>query len=234
MRVRKVLRWSMVAAALLVVPPAGYVYWVGQVRHNFGTPEPGRLYRSGQMPAGSLAEAVRAHGIKTVLNLRGANPGRAWYRGEFAASRGAGATQVDLSMSSCEWLSRDQLRTLIGVLDTSEYPMLVHCQFGSERTGLACAVATLLRPGATLDDARSAFSLRHLFLPVKDGKVMADHLEEYARWLAGRRLGHTPSRFREWAATDYRPHSPNRDEWPYNPIPLVVRTPPDPAAPARR
>jgi len=233
MRVRRVLRRSAVVVLAAVLPPAGYVGWV-EYCHNFGALEPGRIYRSGQMPAASLAAAVRAHGIRTVLNLRGANPDRGWYRAERAASNGAGATQVDLSISSCEWLSRDQLRALIRVLDTGEPPILVHCQFGSERTGLASAVATLLRPGATLDDARGAFSLRYLFLPYKDGKVMAEHVEEYARWLAERRVAHTPERFRGWAEVDYRPHSPNREEWPYNPIPLVVVTPPVGGAPLRR
>ena len=95
-------------------------------------------------------ERLREHRIKTVLNLRGSNLGDAWYRDEVAATNHAGATQVDVAMSSCVWMSRAQLRALIGRLMTAEYPMLIHCAWGSERTGLVSAFAELLRPGGTL------------------------------------------------------------------------------------
>ena len=61
--------------------------------------------------------------------------------------------------------------------------MLIHCAWGSERTGLVSAFAELLRPGSTLDDARAQFSLGYLFVRLGDGKVMAEHLDQYESWL---------------------------------------------------
>jgi protein tyrosine/serine phosphatase len=87
------------------------------VSDNFGVVEPGELYRSGQMKAASLARALGEHRIRTVLNLRGSHPESAWYRDERAASIGAGATQVDIPLSSCEWMSRAQARALLEVLE---------------------------------------------------------------------------------------------------------------------
>ena len=122
-----------------------YVAW-DQANHNFGEVQPGRIYRSGQMPASALARTIRDHEIKTVLNLRGSNKD-GWYSAERKATLDAGATQIDIAMSSCIWMSRAQLRTVIETLDTAEYPMLIHCQWGAERTGLVSAFAELLRPG---------------------------------------------------------------------------------------
>jgi protein tyrosine phosphatase (PTP) superfamily phosphohydrolase (DUF442 family) len=216
-------RWRRVArpvAAVLLAALAivGWRWGTG----NFGVVEPGRIYRSAQLGPGALAQILRDRRIKTVLNLRGSNPDQAWYRAERAATLAAGATQVDVPMSSDQWLARDQARTLLEVLDSGAYPLLIHCEWGAERTGLVAAIATLLRPGASLADARAQFSPYFLFLPIRDGRVMAGHLDAYEAWLRQNRVAHTPGRFRLWLAQDYRPGSPSREYWPYNPYPLVV------------
>jgi protein tyrosine phosphatase (PTP) superfamily phosphohydrolase (DUF442 family) len=199
------------------------------VTGNVGTVEPGRIYRSAQLSPGALTRIIRDRRIKTVLNLRGCNPDQTWYRAERAATLAAGAAQVDVPMSSDQWLSRDQARTLVEVLDSGAYPLLIHCEWGAERTGLVAAIATLLRPGSTLANARAQFSPYYLFVRLKDGRVMAGHLDGYEAWLGQRRLTHAPDRFRRWLAEVYRPGSPSREYWPYNPYPLVVVTRPSAA-----
>lgn len=217
----------------LILPPVGYVAW-DQWTGNFGVIVPGRSYRAGQMSSAMLGGIVRVHGVKTVLNLRGSNPDQAWYRAERAATTAAGATQVDVSMSSCEWMSRAQLRAVIRVLDTCEYPLLVHCQWGSERTGLISAFAELLRPGSTLEDAWRQFSARYLYVRARDGKVMAEHLDQYAAWLKARGATHAPEQFRRWVDAGFQPGVPSREQWPYDPYPLVVVTRPEPSEPRAR
>ncbi|OJW24757.1 MAG: protein tyrosine phosphatase [Planctomycetales bacterium 71-10] len=178
------------------------------------------------MSSGRLSATLREHGVRTVLNLRGANPDEAWYRAERDATVAAGATQVDVSMSSCIWMSRVQLRTLVKALDEMEYPVLIHCAWGSERTGLVSAIAELLREGSTLEDARAQFSVRYLFVPVGDGRIMAEAIDQYEAWLAAEKATHSPANFRRWAGSGYRPQKPSREDWPYDPYPLIVVTPP--------
>ena len=167
-------------------------------------------------------ETLRERRIKTVLNLRGSNPTESWYRDEIATTREACATHVDVAMSSCLWMSRVQLRALVQTLDTAEYPLLIHCAWGSERTGLVSAFAELLRPGGTLDDARAQFSIRYLFVRVNDGKVMAEHLDQYANWLRERGIEHQPANFHRWVDAGFLPGQPSREDWEYDPYPLVV------------
>jgi protein tyrosine phosphatase (PTP) superfamily phosphohydrolase (DUF442 family) len=220
-RIRRVAR--PVAAALLAA--LGIIGWRWGTG-NFGAVAPGRIYRSAQLSPGGLARTLRVHRIRTVLNLRGSNPDQPWYRAERAATLAAGATQVDVPMSSDQWLSRDQARTLLQVLDGSDYPLLIHCEWGAERTGLVSAIAALLRPGSTPADARAQFSPYYLFLPIRDGRVMAGHLDGYEAWLREHRATHTPDQFRRWLVEVYRPGFPSRETWPYNPYPLVVVTRP--------
>jgi protein tyrosine/serine phosphatase len=202
-----------------------YIAW-DQANYNFGAVQPGRLYRSGQMPATALAQTIREYRIKTVLNLRGPNPDSSWYPPERDTALAGGATQVDIPMSSCLWMTREQLKTLIEILDTAEYPMLIHCWWGSERTGLASAFAELLRPGSSLEAARAQFSLSYLFVRINDGKVMAEHLDQYEHWLHTKGLQHTSETFRHWAAEEFKPGFPNRDQWPRDPYPPKVVTRP--------
>ncbi len=178
------------------------------------------------MDAGGLSRAVHARQIRTVLNLRGSHPESAWYRRERAATLAGGATQVDIPLSSCEWMSRAQARALLEVLEAAERPLLVHCFHGSERTGMVSAFAELLRPGSTLDDAEAQFSPRHLYFGIGDGVVTHRHLEAYRAWLQGRSTPHTPARFRRWLAAEYTPGQPGREAWAYDPYPLVVTTRP--------
>lgn len=189
---------------------------------NFGTVLPGRIYRSGQMSSSLLSRTVRQHRVKTVLNLRGANPKDWWYRDEKNATLSGGATQVDIHMASDLWLTRDEARTLLEVIDTCEYPLLIHCQWGAERTGLVSAITELLRPGGSLKSARRQFSLYYLYLPVGDGIVMAGHLDRYTQWLDSRKKPHSPAQFRQWFTSGYEPGHPSREEWPVNPYPLLT------------
>src|ERR1700754_3739674 len=92
-RKRVVLRVALIVA-IVATAPVGVRLWNG----NFGEVRPGRIFRAAQLPASRLSRTVRDHRVKTVLNLRGANPNSAWYRDERAATLAEGATQVDLSM----------------------------------------------------------------------------------------------------------------------------------------
>lgn len=230
-RLRKIVIRS---AAALLLAVGGFVAW-RYATGNTGTIAAGEFHRSGQLGPGHLGRLIRSRGIRTVLNLRGPNPDQAWYRAERSATLAAGATQVDVPLSSDYWLSREQARSLLNVLETCERPVLVHCEWGAERTGLVSAFVELLRPGGTVGSARRQFSPWYLFVPLKDGRIMRGHIDAYAAWLAGQHAGHSPDRFRVWMREGYRPKWPSREQWPYDPYPLVVVTrPPAPTPVARK
>lgn len=213
------IRRTLVSALIV---PAVFVGWTWATG-NVAQVAPG-VYRSAQLGPEALARTIRTRGIKTVLNLRGRNLDQPWYRAERSATLARGATQIDVALASDHWMSREQARSLFNVLATCQRPVLIHCEWGAERTGLAAAFAELLRPGATLDDARAQFSTAFLFLPMRDGLVMCGHLDRYASWLTSTGRVHAPAEFHHWVFEVYRPGLPSREHWPCNPYPLAVVT----------
>jgi protein tyrosine phosphatase (PTP) superfamily phosphohydrolase (DUF442 family) len=221
-RLRRWIIRPLAVSALLLAIFIGWRYSTG----NRGTVIAGRVYRSAQLGPALLDGVLRERGIRTVVNLRGSNPDQAWYRDERAATLAAGATQVDVPLASDLWLSRAQARMLVELIDESEPPLLVHCEWGAERTGLVCAFVELLRPGGSVESALGQFSAWYLFAPVRDGLRMRGHVVAYRDWLRTRRLAHHPDLFRRWVRQEYRPAHPSREDWPYDPYPLKVVTRP--------
>jgi protein tyrosine phosphatase (PTP) superfamily phosphohydrolase (DUF442 family) len=215
------IRRAVVAALIVPVAFVGWTWASG----NVAEVAPG-VFRSGQLGPEALTRTIRSRGIKTILNLRGRNIDQPWYRAERSATLTQRATQIDVALASDHWMSREQARSLFDVLTTCERPVLIHCEWGAERTGLAAAFAELLRPGATLNDARAQFSTAFLFLPVRDGLVMRGHLDRYASWLSSTGRDHSPAEFHHWVFEVYRPGLPSREHWPCNPYPLLVVTHP--------
>src|SRR5690349_4656102 len=126
-------RWlvrGVVAAVSVLGLVVGGIWWSG----NLGTVVPRRVHRSAQLGPDHLEKVIRGREIKTVLNLRGENPTERWYRDERTAALRAGAVLIDFPMASDQWLSHDQFRALVGTLDGCDYPLLIHCEWGAERT----------------------------------------------------------------------------------------------------
>ena len=219
-------RRRFIRATLLVLLLAGTCLALAvtyrRVSGNLGTVIAGRVYRSAQLSPAQLTREIARHKIRTVLNLRGPNPDQDWYNREVEASLASGVEHISLSMASDQWMSRDQVRTLLDVLDRAEYPWLVHCEFGAERTGLVSAVIALMRPGSKLSEGLGEFTPGYLFLPVHDGLVMLGHIREYEAWLQRTGQAHAPGTLRHWLLTEYTPGTPSREYWQCDPYPRRV------------
>lgn len=175
---------------------------VGNNRHEV---IPGRVYRSNQPNPRALQEFIRSHGIKTVINLRGHCPGdhTPWYRDEIRITSELGVSQEDITFSANRLPPPSELKQLIDVLDHTEYPILVHCKQGADRTGLTAALVLLLYTDATLSEARRQLWPRYGHIRFGRTAAMDDFYDRYESWLAGR--GHSPALLREWIMHHYTP-----------------------------
>jgi protein tyrosine/serine phosphatase len=162
--VRKSLRYSALGLVLIAAPPLG---WAGflQLTGNVHTVEPHQLYRSAQLDGDDLEALVRREGIVTILNLRGAAPGEAWYDEELQATTAAGAQHLDLAMSATQQPDEKTLRRLIEILRTAPRPLLVHCNKGADRSGLAAALYELLDANKSPAEAARQLSFRYGHFP---------------------------------------------------------------------
>jgi len=126
--------------------------------HNLRAVEPGAFYRSGQMPSGTLARTLCRHGIRTVISLRGAAPGEDWFRNEQAACAAQGVAHHSLGWSKSALPDPESLHVFMDLCRESEGPVLVHCQGGVHRSGVASAVFVLLHDGP-ISNARGELGL---------------------------------------------------------------------------
>src|SRR5262245_49055740 len=149
---------------------------------NFRTVLPGQVYRSGQLSPAQLNGYARRHGIRTVVNLRGPCPPMSWYRGQAEATAELDIAQEDVSFSATRMPSTDSIRQLIEVLDRCEYPILLHCHQGADRTGLASVMVMLLR-GATLDEALRQLGPASGHVPIGRTATIDHFFGLYRDWL---------------------------------------------------
>lgn len=91
-------------------------------------------FRSGQLPPWILKKKIRQHGLKTVVNLRGAlkTPALMLER-EICAQEGV--THFDLRLSSRDTHTPEVLLDTKSLLERIEYPALFHCMSGADRAG---------------------------------------------------------------------------------------------------
>lgn len=172
---------------------------------NFHTVVPGRVYRCAQPTPAELERVIRQYGIRTVVNLRGCSAPLPWYVEESRVTHRLDVSQEDIAFSASRLPSPQEVRRLLQVVDHTEYPILLHCRQGADRTGLAAAIIMLLQPGADPDRALGQLGLRY-------GHVaggLAAHLDRFGRlykdWLASKSLSHSTALFRQWLEQDYCP-----------------------------
>lgn len=172
---------------------------------NFRTVLPGEVYRCAQPSAATLERAIRRHGIRTVVNLRGCCPAGDWYREEARATARLDVHQEDVALSATRLPSVVAVRQLLDIIDYSTYPLLFHCHQGADRTGLASVMTVLVRTNATLGEARRHLGLRSGHLPFGKTGNIDRFFDLYEDWLRNEEKPHSPDRFRAWVRQEYCP-----------------------------
>lgn len=147
--------------SLLIGGFAVYVYH----DRNFHQVLAGELYRSAQMSDTDLAVRIRAHGIRSVLNLRGARPRQAWYAPEVGVSRALGVRHYDLGLSARRELTPAERDELLRLMSEAPKPLLIHCKQGADRTGLAAALYLRHDRRRSLEEAGKQLSIWYGHFP---------------------------------------------------------------------
>jgi hypothetical protein len=190
----------LAALALAAVLYAGYVL----AGPNFHTVLPGLVYRCAQPSDEDLARLIRRYGIRTVVNLRGLDT-EPWYVAQSRVTNGLNVCEEDIGFSSGRLPSVPTLRHLVEVVDRTDCPILFHCHKGADRTGMASAIALLLKSDAPLREARAQLGPRYGHLPLGRTAHIDRFFDLYEEWLGARGLTHTPEVFRRWAMQEYCP-----------------------------
>jgi protein tyrosine/serine phosphatase len=157
---RRLLGAGLVSLAV-VGSYAGYLIYRGNLHPIF----PGQAYRSAQMSAQMLAETIKLHGIKSVINLRGANADSEWYRAELKMCEILNVEHVDRRFSARRDATDEQMTDLVNLLRKTPKPVLLHCKAGSDRTGLAAALYQLEIAGRPEAEAAGELTIWYGHIP---------------------------------------------------------------------
>ena len=175
--------------------------------HNLHAVIPGKVYRSAQLTPTDLEKVVRAHGIRTVVNLRGVCDPTPWYLQECRATHELEIQQADICLSAGRLPSDVELRRLVRTLDETEYPILLHCFRGADRTGMASALVLLLQGEVTFAEARRQLGPRYGHARIGRPAYLDQFLDSYGVWLEKKNRIHSPAAIREWLNHGYVPEN---------------------------
>jgi protein tyrosine/serine phosphatase len=154
-----------VAALLICVGLAGGWAIGLQLVGNVHVVEDGVLYRSAQLNENKLSTVISTYGIKSVINLRGENLGLQWYDDEMKVSRALGVIHFNVRMTAVRDTDDVTVTQLMETLRTAPRPMLVHCESGSDRTGLAAALYERFLKEKPAEIAAGQISFRYGHFP---------------------------------------------------------------------
>jgi hypothetical protein len=108
--------------------------------HNSGVVMSGEVYRTAQLNENDLRSAILRFHLKSIVNLRGENPKANWYIREVATCREQGVVHADVRLSARHLPQPAEVAKLIADYRSLPQPMLIHCDAGADRTGLAGAI----------------------------------------------------------------------------------------------
>src|SRR5262249_6841452 len=127
----------------------------------------GELYRSSQPSPEAIATFHKEYGIKTILNLRGKNVGKPWYDDEVALAKSLDIKVIDFGIHASRELTPEEASKLIEIMRDAPKPLLIHCQAGADRTGLAAALylAAITKSDEVTAEGQMSILYGHIGLP---------------------------------------------------------------------
>ena len=185
-------RRALLAVSIFLLIVVSITWAIGGLGGNVRTVAPGRVYRSAQITGGGigaltacwtgngLEQVIKANGIKTVINLRGGNAQNAWYQQEREICARMGVDHIDIGMSAIHAPHPTQLNRLLNAFDNARYPVLYHCQGGSDRSGLAGAIYLNVYQNVPLDQAeQQQLTLRYAHFKFTRTRAMDEFFDRY-------------------------------------------------------
>jgi protein tyrosine phosphatase (PTP) superfamily phosphohydrolase (DUF442 family) len=151
------------------------------------------VYRAPQATEDRMARRIEAHGIRSLLCLRGRGDGPA---GSERAAYGTGIEFWSVPMSATRLPPPDTLLALWRAVTEAPRPLLIHCRAGVDRTGFASALVMLHETG-DLDAARGQLALvPYGHVAMSRTGAMDEVLDRYEPW-------HGKLAFPDWVTDVY-------------------------------
>lgn len=156
------------------------------------------LYRSAQ-PSPKLFQKFKKQGIRTVINLRGSREDLVDQM-ERRVCKNLNLSLIEFKLHSRGAPTIDQIflsKKLFGEID---YPALIHCKSGADRTGLM-ATLYLINKGIDVDEAKKQLSFKYLHIRLAKSGILDHFFESFIEY----RKKNNKISFWEWSKKYYNP-----------------------------
>lgn len=211
---RQLVRLACIAA---ITVAASWLIWctVDEARSNFHQVVRGKLYRCGQLSPSVLDGRLRIHRIRSIVNLRGPNPKQSWYESEHAAAARADVLVYDIALCSDAAPTSGDLKELVRVFSQCPRPVLIHCESGLDRSGLAATIFLLSQEKCSIEHAEQQMGIRYGIPPGRERTERhRAFVHLYEAWLSKVGKTHSRENFRQWAMEVYhRPEHLGGPDW---------------------
>jgi protein tyrosine/serine phosphatase len=147
-KAKALLRWILTLLTVLIGVLLAYDGYTIFYNANFRTIVSGEAYRSGQMDAAQLSRVIQEYHIKSIIDLS-ATDAPALYQREIETAKRLRVQHYDFSISATNEITVPQMDEIIRILREAPKPVLIHCQGGSDRSGLVSALYCLTLKGET-------------------------------------------------------------------------------------
>jgi protein tyrosine/serine phosphatase len=161
---------ALAIIVLLALLSGGYRLYLNE-QGNFHAITQGEAYRSAQLDIDEFEYYVKKHNIRSIINLRGENPRKQWYREEITFCDANNIKHYDISLSSSKAPSEEDVRRLVEIFHTAPRPVLIHCLAGADRSGLVAAMWKVIVDKEPKSEAEKQLSLFFGHFPI--GKTAA-------------------------------------------------------------
>ena len=185
-QILKIVLSILVIAALFWAKSYFYDY---KINHNLKVISEGKVYKSGVIPPEDIADFVKKHHIKSIIDLRfpgtGDDVNNPEIPVELIAEKEAAAKIKGLNyfnIGSDQVPKPENLDAFFKVMDNqANYPVLIHCFHGVGRAEMYSAIYRIEYENWTNDEARTETRFLTKFSSFDLGKPKGDFLHSYVK-----------------------------------------------------
>lgn len=160
----------------------------------------------GNHPSGGFIRKLKEnYGVKTIINLRGANQ-TGQYMLEKEACEKYGVTLVDTPFSSREAPPKASIHRLFNLFDSVDYPIYMHCKSGADRAGIGSTLYEFYKEGIPLQESKQ--------LHIKYGHIKGSEtgvLDLFIQKWADYQTANPDVAFIDWVDNTYDPETINKE-----------------------
>lgn len=167
-------------------------------QHKIGPGGGDVMYRANQ-PSPKRIERLAKDGIKTILNLRGES-NKGYYALEKEACEKHGIKLVNFRIYSRDTPKKKSLHGLKALFETIEYPCLMHCKSGADRTGIAGVLYKHFHLGEPIDMAVEQLKIKYLHMKAGKTGLLDFFFDDYLNYARDGELS-----FMDWVDQIYNP-----------------------------